>query len=151
MDLLELYKSEKSSSDSERDTKGDIIDKKRYMDLNEVAKVLGRSIFRVRQMYWEGKLGIAVKGVKKIYVEREVVSNVKKSMGSRKEVSNGLLYRRYGKRVVVSCEVVMKLIKGDKGVTEVEKNRIVGLLIEYMKKGEELVEKYSEEKRNERE
>ena len=143
MDLLELYKSEKSSSDSERDTKGDIIDKERYMDLNEVAKVLNRSIFRVRQMYWEGKLGIAVKGVKKIYVEREVVSNVKKNMGSRKEASNGLLYRRYGKRVVVSCEVVIKLIKGDKGITEVEKNRIVGLLIEYMKKGEELVEKYN--------
>lgn len=144
VDLQEMFVNEKKNKRVQSAVQGDVgVDTKIYMTLDEVAKLLDRSIYRIRQMYWEGKLGEGVKGTKKIYVKREVVKKVKEDQGKKKVQNSTVELRRFGKRVVLGVEIVLKLVKSDKEIADTERSAFLALLSEYGRKGDELVKKNS--------
>ena len=110
------------------------------MDLESAGKVLELSIYRVRQIYWEGKLGEGKKVGKKIYVDKGLVEKLVMERSKEEEESNGLEERRLGKRVVKSCEVIEKVLDVDKEVKDDLRKALKELLVKWSKEGESLIE-----------
>ena len=110
------------------------------IDIEGAGKELGLSVYRVRQLYWEGKLGEGKKVGKKIYLNKEVVERLVEVRSRVEEESSGLDERRLGKRVVRSCEVVGKVLEVDKSVDSELRGKIKELLGKWSKEGESLIE-----------
>lgn len=110
------------------------------IDIEGAGKELGLSIYRVRQLYWEGRLGEGTKVGKKIYLEKSKVEELVKEREEKEVESSGLEGRRLGKRVVKSCEVIMEVLSVDREVNSELKKSIVELLGKYKKEGEKLIE-----------
>lgn len=139
--LVKAYKSMKESKGAETTGPDAQIDKEIYMTIEQAAEILKRSVYRVRQMYWEDKLGVGIKGAKKVYLLRKNVLDAKNSMESRKSKDSGVEQRRLGKRINLACETVTMLLNSDKSVKEPQKAEIMALVAKYAKIGNELVSK----------
>lgn len=115
------------------------VDKNRYVSIAEASAILDRSIYRVRQMQWEGRFGEIKKVEKRVYLEREGVKKVKTELERSRSKNTGLERQRLGKRVVRSCEVMRELVIKDKRVSVEEKKAIIARLDMWSKEGEYLV------------
>lgn len=140
-DLIRAYKALKESKGTGATDPDAQISRQDYVTIEEAAELLNRSIYRVRQMYWEDKLGIGLKGAKKVYLLRKSVLHAKDLMESRKVKDSGVESRRLGKRIDLACQTMTMLLNADKSVKPEQKAEILTLLGKYAKISKELAEK----------
>jgi len=114
-----------------------------YIDINEAAVVLDRSVYRVRQLYWDKRLGVEKRVGKRIFLKRSEVEKYKIVQNSRKVRNSGLEKRRFGTRVVKSAETMMELVEYDKTIEAGLKRVIMELLRKYKNEGRKVEKEYS--------
>jgi len=115
------------------------IDKNRYMSIKEIATYLDRSIYRTRQLGWDGLLGTEYKPEKEVYYLKEAVVAYKKIQDARGIKNTDLDESRMGKRVKFACELVNLLINQDTSLTSELKSKITETLSGYIKQAELLI------------
>lgn len=142
--VLELWEAKKKSDKS---AKVRVLEQEvgidGYVDIKEAAKILDRSVYRVRQLYWDGRLGSEKRVGKKIFLRKAEVEKWKVVQNSRKVRNNGLEKRRFGTRVVKSTEVVMELLGGDESIGGGLKNSMMEVLRKYRSGGMKIEKEYS--------
>lgn len=138
--ILDLWEKAKNTGKSITVDKGDEFDKAVYMDIEEASIVLKLSVYRIRQMYWEGNFGEAQKGVKKVYLLRSAVLAVKKSREQSKVKNTVVDHRRTGKRIESGSGVVIFMLEHDSTVETGLKNKMMEVLLKYHRMGQRLVE-----------
>uniref|UniRef100_A0A6M3L4J1 Putative DNA binding, helix-turn-helix domain containing protein n=1 Tax=viral metagenome TaxID=1070528 RepID=A0A6M3L4J1_9ZZZZ len=144
--VLELYRRAKEEQRVKKSTQSSTrVNKSAYYDLKETATVLNRSIYRIRQMYWEGKFKTAKKVERRVYIAREEVEQLKSEQKERVVQSTELTEQRLYKRIVKSTETIMLLVKTDQQLTTTEKNTILQVLTRYNKEASENIQEDTEE------
>jgi len=115
------------------------IDKTVYLSIKEIATVLDRSIYRTRQLGWDGLLGTAHKPEKEVYYRKDAVLAYKKIQDARGIKNTDLDDSRLGKRVKFACEVITLLISQDTAITAEQKAIITTTLTGYSKQADEMI------------
>ena len=113
-----------------------------YITDVEVSRILEKSIYRVRQMRWEGKIDEKeIRRVnRRVYTNEEYIRALKKQLDETKESTNDLNVTRACRRIVKSIEVVSFLIERDQTINTTEKSRILNYLKKYDKEAQEMLE-----------
>jgi hypothetical protein len=137
MDLRKALESAKSTPSTAKPAIR--IDKSKYMSIKEIAAYLDRSIYRTRQIGWEGLIGDEFKPEKEVYYLRELVEAYKRIQDARGMKNTDLDESRLGKRAKYACELVQLMINQDTSVSTEQKSAITKLLAGYIKQAEEMI------------
>ena len=112
-----------------------------YISLEAAAQALDLSIYRTRQLQWEGKLKSAKKFDKMVYFERKEVEALKNEREHKDTSRDQLNRRRIGKRVKFSVEVVKTLINSDEVLTNEQKQAVSARFDYYLTEAQKLLQK----------
>ena len=132
--VLENAKSTQSST-----AKTPAVDVTRFVTIKQASVLLDRSIYRTRQLYWDGHFPSSVKPEKEVYLLKTEVLAWKKVMDSRAVKNDTLDDSRMGKRVVFACETINLLITQDTSLDIELKHTIVNILAGYIKEGQSMI------------
>ena len=97
--VLENAKSTQSST-----AKMPAVDVTRFVTIKQASVLLDRSIYRTRQLYWDGHFPSSVKPEKEVYLLKIEVLAWKKIMDGRAVKNDTLDDSRMGKRVVFAAK-----------------------------------------------
>jgi len=131
---LENAKSTQSST-----AKTPAVDVTRFVTIKQASVLLDRSIYRTRQLYWDGHFPSSVKPEKEVYLLKIEVLAWKKIMDGRAVKNDTLDDSRMGKRVVFACETINLLITQDTSLDIELKHTIVNILAGYIKEGQSMI------------
>lgn len=132
MDLIKVYEKEiKEGGQQTRSQEMVAQAKSGFVPIKEGAAIAGLSLYRFRQLYWEGKLKTAKKVDGRVYITREEAEEGKALRKVRKGRSDTLQRRRYGTRVIKSCETLIEIIQFDSTLNTTIKGDILKKLSEY--------------------
>jgi hypothetical protein len=120
-------------------TKSPAVDTTKYCTIKQAAVLLDRSIYRTRQLYWDGHFPSSVKPEKEVYLLKTEVLAWKKVMDGRTVKNDTLDDFRMGKRVIFSCETVNLLITQDTSLDIELRHTIVNILAGYIKEGQSMI------------
>lgn len=134
MAIRDLVKKQEQKGRKERGS-SITVSGQRYIDLQEVSRVLERSIYRTRQIIWEGKLEKTKKYDRKIYVSEIEVKNFKKQLTVASSGRSELATERLGKRVQKAANVITEMVKADKVLNAQQRKEILGRLAGYKAEG----------------
>lgn len=112
-----------------------------YISLETASNLLELSIYRTRQLQWEGKLKSAKKFDKMVYFERKEVEALKNEREHKDTSRDQLNRRRIGKRVKFSVEVVKTLLKADEVLSSEVKQTVSDRLDYYLTEAQKLLQK----------
>ena len=131
-DLIKLYQAiTEQKKEESKAPKSKEVDETLYCDINEVADILQLSIYRIRQMYWEGRFKDTKKGEKKVYISRAEVVALKRLKETKVVRSTVLSDARTQHRLEKSVEVLKNLVKADSRVNPELKRQITELMGKY--------------------
>lgn len=134
MAIKDLVKKQEQKGRKERGS-SIMVSGQRYIDLQEVSRVLERSIYRTRQIIWEGKLEQTKKYDRKIYVNEAEVRNFKKQLSVASSGRAELATERLGKRVQKAADVITEMVKADKALNAQQRKELLSRLTGYRKEG----------------
>lgn len=120
-------------------TKSPAVDTTKYCTIKQAAVLLDRSIYRTRQLYWDGHFPGSVKPEKEVYLVKSEVLAWKKVMDSRTVKNDTLDDSRMGKRVVFACETINLLVNQDTSLDTELKRTITSILAGYIKEGQSMI------------
>lgn len=120
-------------------TKSPVVDTTKYVTIKQAAVLLDRSIYRTRQLYWDGHFPNSIKPEKEVYLVKSEVLAWRKVMDSRSIKNDTLDNSRMGKRVISACETVNLLITQDTSVNVELKHAIMDILAGYIKEGQSMI------------
>ena len=116
------------------------IDKSQWMSIKEIAAYLDRSIYRTRQLGWDGKLGTVYQPEKEVYYARESVVAYKAVQDARGMKNSELDGTRTGKRIANACQLIVLIIDQDTAINATLKAQILTILGQYRTQAEEMIE-----------
>jgi len=132
--VLENAKSTQSSV-----TKSPVVDTTKYVTIKQASVLLDRSIYRTRQLYWDGHFPSSVKPEKEVYLLKIEVLAWKKVMDGRAVKNDTLDDSRMGKRVIFACETVNLLVTQDTSLGKELQNIIASILVGYIEEGKKMI------------
>jgi hypothetical protein len=113
------------------------VDKTKYATLQQAAAMLDRSVYRVRQMEWEGQFKDVKRGVKLVYISRDELAVKKQAQSTKVRATNTLGEKRLATRALKSLELVMAVIRQDGTIPAELKHGIMEVLTKYHAGAEE--------------
>lgn len=85
------------------------VDRKKYVDLGEIATILELSLYRVRQLVWAERFDTEIRVERKIWVERAEIEEIAKTRSSRRSKRENLQKRRGLSKTINALKVVLTL------------------------------------------
>ena len=116
------------------------IDKSQWMSIKEIAAYLDRSIYRTRQLGWDGHFGTVHQPEKEVYYARESVVAYKTVQDARGMKNSELDGTRTGKRVSGACQLISLLVNQDAEINATLKAQILSILSKYDSQAQEMIE-----------
>ena len=138
MDFKKILSDAKSTPSTAK--KAVKIDSNVYVSIKQIAVILDRSIYRTRQLGWDGHFGTVHQPEKEVYYRKDAVLAYKLIQDARGLKNNELDGTRTGKRVTSACQLISLILNQDVEISLEVKRQFLTILAKYDKQAQEMIE-----------